>query len=157
MSYLPTCVPDRDVIAAGVLLRRDTARGTLWLLLKDSGSGEWGFPKGHSDPGETLLATALRECAEECGIAVVAIDGPAREVHYRLGDGRRKCAVYFPAVTSTERVELSAEHVDWLWADSDEVIRRLAHANLRALFRAAVAADGLPRADRSPSRRLRVD
>ena len=28
----------------------------------------WDLPKGHAEPGETLLATALRETEEETGI-----------------------------------------------------------------------------------------
>ena len=30
--------------------------------------GRWDLPKGHVDPGETIVETALREVMEECGI-----------------------------------------------------------------------------------------
>ena len=75
-------------LAAGLILRRDTADGPRWLLLRATKHGEWGFPKGHQDNGETPLQTAQRECAEECGLALIEIDGPPLEAHYRLNNGK---------------------------------------------------------------------
>ncbi len=127
-----------DLIAAGLILRRATRKGPRWLLLRASKHREWGFPKGHQDPGESLLQTALRECAEECGIAVVAIDGPPIELHYTLPSGRTKRTVYFPALTSTSEVVLSKEHVREAWLSAQEVVKHLPHANIRALFKASL-------------------
>ena len=139
---MPTAslVFEPQLVAAGLILRRETAKGDRWLLLKARGHCEWGFPKGHQDPGESLVATALRECAEETGIAVVAFDGPQRELLYGLGDGRRKRTVYFPAVTATNLVKLSVEHVAWDWMDADAILDRLPYDNLRALFASYLAA-----------------
>ncbi len=129
MSMGPT-----DAIASGLLLRRHSDQGDRWLLLQASKHGEWGFPKGHQNPGETLWQTALRECVEETGIALVASDGPARELVYTLPDGGRKRTVYFPALTASESWTLSDEHDDAAWMDAEVVLKRLRHANLRALF-----------------------
>jgi 8-oxo-dGTP diphosphatase len=125
---------DTAPVAAGLLLRRRTDKGDRWLLLQASKHREWGFPKGHQDPGETLWQTAVRECVEETGIALVAGDGPAREVVYPLPDGRRKRTVYFPALTACETWTLSEEHDHAAWLGADAVLKRLRHANLRALF-----------------------
>jgi 8-oxo-dGTP pyrophosphatase MutT (NUDIX family) len=126
-----------DLVAAGLILRRPTHKGPKWLLLRARKHREWGFPKGHQDPGETLLATALRECAEECGIALVAIEGAPLELHYSLPNGRSKRTVYFPALTSTSDVTLSHEHLDAGWFGIEQVHRMLPYSSIRALFRAA--------------------
>jgi len=113
-AYAPATTS--DVVAAGLILRRDTPKGFRWLLLRASKHGEWGFPKGHQDPGETPVQTALRECAEECG--------------------KSKSVIYYPAVTAQSEVDLSDEHHDFAWLSARETINRLPHANLVLLFRA---------------------
>jgi tRNA nucleotidyltransferase (CCA-adding enzyme) len=129
----PTCA---TVGAAGLLLRRLVDSESRWLLLKASKHGEWGFPKGHQDDGETPLQTAIRECAEECGIGLVAIEGPPLEATYLLPNGRAKRVVYFPALTSETHVQLSDEHLSHAWLSADGILQRLGHANLVLLFRA---------------------
>jgi len=124
------------VSAAGLLLRRHDVGGSRWLLLKASKHGEWGFPKGHQEAGETALETAIRECAEECGIGLVAIEGSPLEATYLLPSGRSKRVVYYPALTSERTVRLSNEHLTHAWLDAPGVIHRLGHANLTLLFRA---------------------
>jgi 8-oxo-dGTP pyrophosphatase MutT (NUDIX family) len=125
-----------DLIAAGLIVRREFARGSRWLLLKAAKHHEWGFPKGHQELGETLLQTAQRECAEECGIGLLAIEGPPLELHYSLPSGRSKRAVYFPALTACRDIILSPEHSAGFWYGESSVIDLLAHANIRALFQA---------------------
>lgn len=126
------------VTAAGLILHRGSRSRATWLLLCAAKHGEWGFPKGHQDPGETLLQTALRECAEESGIALVAIEGPPLELHYRLPSGRSKRTVYFPARTACQGLILSSEHRQGGWFTADQVLHRLTHANLRSLFKASL-------------------
>jgi 8-oxo-dGTP diphosphatase len=133
-------VDDTDPIrAAGLLLRRGHGGAHRWLLLRARKHGEWGFPKGHADPGEDDLACALRECAEECGIALLAVDGIPRRLRYRLGDGRLKQVTYFPARTATSAFALSREHRDGGWFPAREVLDRLPHPSLRALFHGHLA------------------
>lgn len=126
--------PPIDARASGLFLRRRVDSGWHWLLLRGRSHGEWGFPKGHLDPGEGLLAAALRECAEETGIGLVALDAAAYELMYELTDHRRKIVTYFGATTAQDTVTLSKEHQASAWCPGDVVLKRLAHANLRSVF-----------------------
>lgn len=129
-------LPASDFVASGLFLRH--ADQPRWLLLRATKHGEWGFPKGHVDPGETLVQTALRECAEECGIALVEILGPPVCTTYQMAGRITKTTVYYPAMTATSAVELSAEHDRAQWCAADEVGSRLVHPGLVALFRQAL-------------------
>lgn len=122
-------------IAAGVLLRRGVGRDERWLLLRSTRWGEWGWPKGHSETGESPEATARRECAEECGIGLLTIDGPDEPLRYRLKDGTPKIVHYFPACTEQHLTTLSDEHDAARWCRADEVLRLLPHTNARDHFR----------------------
>jgi len=126
--------PSPELIASGLIVRRAVGRSHRWLLLRGAKHHEWGFPKGHQEPRETLLATALRECAEETGIGLVAIEGAPLELHYAVPSGRSKRAVYFPAVTSCVEITLSDEHIAASWFTRELVLERLGHPNIRALF-----------------------
>lgn len=123
-----------DLVAAGLILRRMEGMSDRWLLLRSRKHREWGFPKGHQDPGESLLCTALRECVEECGIGLLEVEGTPLELHYELSGKRRKRVVYYPAVTSCSHVTLSDEHDDYAWLSAKGVREHLPYSNLRSLF-----------------------
>ena len=53
--------------SAGGLVYRHHNREVEVVMIKDS-YGRWTFPKGHTEPGESLEETARREIAEEVGI-----------------------------------------------------------------------------------------
>ena len=54
-------------IVAGFIIFRRTEDGIKFLLLYRRGA-YWNFPKGHFEPGENSLNTALRETEEETGL-----------------------------------------------------------------------------------------
>jgi predicted NUDIX family NTP pyrophosphohydrolase len=64
--------------SAGLLVYRTGEQQTIEVLLAHPGGpywarkdeGVWTIPKGEPDPGEDLLAAALREFAEETGLPV---------------------------------------------------------------------------------------
>ncbi len=53
------------------------------LLIASSSTGLWGLPKGHIEPGETSLQTALREAGEEAGIEGCVADTACGFFTYR--------------------------------------------------------------------------
>jgi 8-oxo-dGTP diphosphatase len=56
------------VRAAGVVLLRDGEAGREVLLVHRPHRQDWSLPKGKRDPGEHVVAAAVRECIEESGI-----------------------------------------------------------------------------------------
>ena len=58
-------------------------RGTDKVLLIQSLRGNWGFPRGHPEAGESEAETALRELEEETGVSLCEfVPGVAFEERY---------------------------------------------------------------------------
>lgn len=62
-TYRKLCAEFKEVDAAGGLVRN--RRGDYLLIRR---YGMWDLPKGHKEPGEDILLTALREVQEETGV-----------------------------------------------------------------------------------------
>ena len=58
---------DRQEVSSGGVVFRRFADGHKYLLILDA-HGNWGFPKGHLEPGEDAVAAARREFEEETGL-----------------------------------------------------------------------------------------
>jgi 8-oxo-dGTP diphosphatase len=58
--------------------------------------GDWSWPKGKLDPGETLPECAVREVGEETGVDA-ELGRPLPAVSYLLPDGRAKTVSYWAA------------------------------------------------------------
>ncbi|MGI5125280.1 NUDIX hydrolase [Pseudonocardia sp. CA-107938] len=86
------------VQAAGCVAWRVGPAGVEVALVHRPRYDDWSLPKGKLDPGETLLACAVRETAEEAGLAVrlgarlgrVSYTGPTgpKVVHYWAAEVR---------------------------------------------------------------------
>lgn len=67
------------------------------LLLRRLGD-TWVFPKGHIDPGEDALQTAVREIAEEAGVQAVVTDPQTQfQTHYTNDRGEDRTITWFIA------------------------------------------------------------
>ena len=81
-------------ISAGAVTYTVQNGKILYLLIKDF-HGNYGFPKGHLEDGETLFQAAVREIREEAGIDI-ALDPSFREdLEYVMPNGIFKTSVYF--------------------------------------------------------------
>lgn len=101
--------PSVAELAAGAVVAQ--TRGSTVLVLHERTEDRWGFPKGHVDPGESLLEAARREIAEEAGLTELDLREEVGEVSYRFYDPRRqlnvfKTSVYFLATTVQTRTTL---------------------------------------------------
>jgi 8-oxo-dGTP pyrophosphatase MutT (NUDIX family) len=134
----------RELSAGGVVFRR-TQDGPHYLLIRVG--GRWSFPKGMVLKGESAEQAALREIAEETGLAPSALHLRAslpdvdyafrwagrlvfKRVHNFLvesiGDGQLQ-----PQLSEVEEVR---------WFASEEAKRRLSFKNSLPILEAAVAA-----------------
>ncbi|GAA4976218.1 NUDIX hydrolase [Kineococcus glutinatus] len=123
------------VEAAGCVVHRHRGRLLEVLLVhrperRDKGrSADWSWPKGKLEEGERAAVAAVRETAEETGLAVRL--GPRLgSLRYPLADSRRKRVRYWAATAldaGAGFVLPPAEVDDAAWLDVDEAARRLTH------------------------------
>jgi 8-oxo-dGTP pyrophosphatase MutT (NUDIX family) len=71
--------------------------GTRILLGHATRSPRWDIPKGLAEPGETLVAAAVRELAEETGVVVAESELRPLGVHAYLRDKDLALFVWTPA------------------------------------------------------------
>jgi 8-oxo-(d)GTP phosphatase len=93
-STAPT--PSTPVLAAGALCWRIVDGKVRILLVHRGDRADVSLPKGKVDPGETLPQTAVRELAEETGLAI-HLGAPLGTVEYQLPNGREKVVYYWSA------------------------------------------------------------
>jgi 8-oxo-dGTP pyrophosphatase MutT (NUDIX family) len=124
----------RPVRAAGVLLFRD---GRV-LLIHRPNRGDWSFPKGKHEAGESDEQCALRELEEEVGLRV-RLGARVGETNYRLADGRPKTVAWFRGEADGEAQPL--DNVDEVrWVTPAEADALLSYDRDRELLATAVAA-----------------
>jgi 8-oxo-dGTP pyrophosphatase MutT (NUDIX family) len=142
----------QEVSAGGVVFR--VADGhPLFLLIRDSYKN-WGFPKGHLEPGELPEVAALREVSEETGLADVGLRGPIETIDwYFRFRGRlihKVCYFYLMETASEATCPQRAEGITACrWAPFDEAVRLVSYANARVVLQRAhemVAAGATARA-----------
>jgi 8-oxo-dGTP pyrophosphatase MutT (NUDIX family) len=145
-----------ELSAGGVVFRR--ARGGAFeaLLIQDS-YGNWGFPKGHVEPGETAAEAALRECREETGLGRLRLVGPlgTTDWYFRAGPTLvHKFCDYFLIEADADEAPhpQSGEGIRAvLWLPEGDALARITYANARrvlelALERLAAGVPGTPHA-----------
>ncbi len=71
----------RETSAGGVVFRRDEGGVARFLLIRDSYQN-WGFPKGHLEPGEPPAEAARREVGEETGLDDLVLRGPIKVIDW---------------------------------------------------------------------------
>ena len=90
--------------------------------------GSWEVVHGHIEPGETPLAAALREMAEESGLTPVRMYNLSRvEAFYQHGIDEVALVPVFAAFVDGEPV-LSAEHDAYEWLALEDAAARVAWA-----------------------------
>ena len=140
----------QETSAGGVVFRMSDGE-PLFLLIRDS-YDNWGFPKGHLEPGERPEAAAAREVLEETGLAELAVRGEIETIDwYFRFRGRliHKVCHFFLMETSHEVT--SPQRAEGItacrWVPYDEAIDAVSYANARSVLRRAHEMVGARRPD----------
>lgn len=117
------------------------------LVLERPARAEWRLPKGHVEPGEDAAQAALRETAEEAGLADVALVAALGEqvvIYLHRGRVHRRREAFFVARLTggrqSERPAVDREQFVVHWLLPDEAGRRLSYAAERNALGKALAA-----------------
>ena len=128
----------------GTILTKHSAQGTIFLLIQHL-NGNWGFPKGRPEPGESALDAAIRECREEVGLTNLKLlfEEPLREqfTFQRQGAAEpvmRQIEYFLAEVGENEAVSIQPTEIRaYAWLPYREALRRLGHAEGKATLRQA--------------------
>ena len=134
-------LPVRDAVAAGgVVLRED--EGKLEVVIAGRATDStWVFPKGTPDAEETIAETALREVAEETGLAVRILAPIGSTDYWFASRGVRFHKVvhfFLMEATGGDVVAHDNEYDDVRWAPLDEARRLLSYDNYRDVLQRAL-------------------
>lgn len=116
-------------VGVGVMLQNEKGGVLLGLRRGSHGAGEWSFPGGHLEWGETVFETAKREVREETGLEINKMEliSVADEMRYIKTDNKHYLnigvkAKYFggePRIMEPEKCK------EWRWFGLDELPEKL--------------------------------
>ncbi|HBK33830.1 TPA: hypothetical protein DEP34_02990 [Candidatus Uhrbacteria bacterium] len=113
------------------------------ILVVNQKHNSWSLPKGHIDPGETLIAAAKREIYEESGLCdLVMIRELGTYQRFKIGkDGvgedqsEWKTITFFLFRTSEQNlVPVDPENPEARWVNKEDVVVLLTHPKDKEFF-----------------------
>src|SRR5688572_6838403 len=132
--------PREETSAGGIVFRLERGK-PRYLLIRDSYSN-WGFPKGHLEPGEEPATAAVREVGEETGLRSLLIRGLIDTIDWDFrfrGQAIHKVCHFF--LIESRRSRTSPQRAEGItacrWMSFDEALRRVSYRNAREVLRRA--------------------
>jgi 8-oxo-dGTP pyrophosphatase MutT (NUDIX family) len=138
----------RETSAGGVVYRLEKEE-PLFLLIRDS-YANWGFPKGHLEPGERAEEAALREVREETGVRDLELRGAIDTIewYFRFRGRliRKACHFFLMETTDSHTAPQRAEGITACqWLGFDAANEAISYVNARqVLLRASEMIAGTP-------------
>jgi 8-oxo-dGTP pyrophosphatase MutT (NUDIX family) len=110
-------------------------------LLLNYAAGHWDFVKGNVEVNESEQQTVVRELREETSITEAQFINAFREsiayFYRRQGMTVHKEVVFFIMEAFTDKVELSFEHVGYIWLDYKHALEKLSFRNSKDVLQKA--------------------
>jgi len=123
--------------SAGAIIYFENPKENLFLLLNYP-SGHWDFVKGKIEKGELNKDTVIRETQEETGIADLEfVEGFEEKIKYKFqfeNQEIHKEVIFFLAKTRTKNVSISHEHLDFVWLNFDDAVKKTTFQNAKQLL-----------------------
>ncbi len=126
-----------EISAGGVVFRR--FGGMLKYLLILDGHGNWGFPKGHLEEGESASDAAHREIVEETGLSDLISHAALRQLDwtFRVSNAlvHKRCVYFLFETTAGETRPQGEEGItQCAWFAYADAISKLTFQNTRTLL-----------------------
>ena len=138
LNTLNNCIEQQ----LGEFMLREKSCGAVVFIKKEDDikyillnyeAGHWDFVKGNVEPNESEKQTVVRELQEETGIIGAQFVDDFKEVigyyYRRQGLTIHKEVVFFLMEAYTDKVELSFEHVGYVWLDYQHALEKLTFKN----------------------------
>ena len=145
-QYFDSTVDSLFRKSCGVIPFRRVGQEPEFLLLLQTNRC-WSFPKGHMDPGETEIQTALRELFEETALRAKLYPEHSVVLEYSFGPNIHKQVVLFPGEVSGHIIPQTSEVLAYRWVRAEKLQNYLhpdtctACAHLPDVLRAQVKSD----------------
>lgn len=112
-----------------VALKAVIVHGGRLLIIKrsdydDIGAGTWEFPGGKINFGETLHECLMREVMEETGLQI-NVGRVLYTSTFCTSENRQVIVITYLCESETDKIKLSFEHSDYLWANREQIQERL--------------------------------
>ena len=126
-SYRLECLYESS---CGAVVFRDIKGEVKYLLIKNRRSAHWGFPKGHIEPGESKIDTAIREVMEETGLKINIYPDFCEFSEYTIQGRIEKAVAIFLAETTQLDYTLQVEEIEECgWFTFEDAMQTLNYEN----------------------------
>jgi 8-oxo-dGTP diphosphatase len=116
-------------VGIGVMIQNTAGQILLGLRQGSHGAGEWCFPGGHLEMGETVFETAKRETKEETGLDVTPVEliSVADEMRYLESDGKHYLNVGVKALYQGGEPQIMEPDkcLEWKWFDLENLPEKM--------------------------------
>jgi 8-oxo-dGTP pyrophosphatase MutT (NUDIX family) len=131
---------EKQKISINDKIKQSNKRTILKYLLLHYEEGHWDFPKGHVEIGETHEEAAMRETKEETGLIVNVNPLFKEKISYFFKSNEtliHKDVYFFVGEANTKEVNLSKEHIGYVWLSYENALKKLTYENAKELLKKA--------------------